>query len=310
MSVHNGFEVYLMTILTLKKSVFFRCSNSINNIKYYLILFLILSVFIIPSNVFAETKLSRESGGTGGAPFVEMVAPGGVISSITIRSGSLIDSIQLTYRYKHQVPSRIYGGGGGTARSFNLQQGEYITEFSGRSGRFVDSIYIKTNRGRTKRWGGHGGERSFKFTGTRSSPIQGIWGRSGVYIDAIGVINKSRSVPRSSNSQGCTAQTNLNVFKPNPNKAVGNGGGENCDKCENMTTPIFPALSSNHRDLAFWKNQNKRLYRIVRSLAESQNELTEFKSYIDETEYKHCKGHVYCEIDTRADLIVNIMGIR
>ena len=290
-----------MTILTLKKRVCFKGSNSINTIQYYLILFLILSILIIPTNVFSDTttKFSRESGGSGGAPFVEMVAPSGVISGITIRSGSLIDSIRLTYRYRHQVSSRTYGGSGGTAKSFSLQQGEYITEFGGRSGKYVDSIYIKTNKGRTQRWGGHGGERSFRFIGTRHSPIQGIWGRSGVYIDAIGVI-------RSGSSQRCTAQTNLNAFRPNPDKVV-NKGNESCDKCDSVTNPIFPTLTSNHRDLEFWKIQNKRLSRIVRSLAKSQNE---FNSYINKTEYEHCKGHVYCEIDTRADLIVNVMGIR
>ncbi len=118
------------------------------------IILFIFSILIIPTEVFSTTAtvFSRESGGSSGAPFVEMVAPGGVISKITIRSGKFIDGIQLTYQYKHRVSSRAYGGTGGRPKSLSLSRGEYITEFGGRSGKYIDSIYIKTNRGRIEKW--------------------------------------------------------------------------------------------------------------------------------------------------------------
>ncbi len=53
----------------------------------------------------------------------------------------------------------------------------------------MDSIYIKTNKGRYRKWGGNGGANSFKFVGTKKSSIKGIWGRAGQFLDAIGVVS-------------------------------------------------------------------------------------------------------------------------
>jgi len=266
------------------------------------IILFMFSILIIPTEVFSNTTtvLSREAGGNGGAPFVETVAPGGVISKITIRSGKFIDAIQLTYQYKHRVSSKSYGGTGGKSKSLSLSRGEYITEFGGRSGKYIDSIYIKTSKGRTEKWGGNGGARAFKFVGTKNAPIQGVWGRSGTLIDAIGVVVRKTKVNR---SQRCSVQTNVKAFNPDPKRIAINAikGGDCGDKCDSYTSPIFPTL----KDKTFWSYQNDRLYKIVQRLSASTNE---FDDYINETEREHCQNNIYCEIDTRIDLVLNVLG--
>jgi hypothetical protein len=278
--------------------------NQKNSCKYHLkIAVLAISLFAIPGLVFSgvPTDFSRQAGGKGGAPFVEMVAPYGVISGITIRSGNLIDNIQLIYKYKNKnnIVGSSHGGSGGRSKTFRLRKGEYITELGGTYDKYVNSIYIKTNKGGKERWGRQG-KRRFKFVGTKNSPIQGVWGRSGALLDAIGVIKKSKI----NKSNVKTVKINLKAFKLDPDR-VGIRG-ESCDSCENMTNPIYPAFTSND-DLEFWKKQNDSLRKIVRKLA---NSTSQFSSYINEVERNHCNGVMYCEIDTRVDLINKTMDAK
>ena len=265
--------------------------------KILSICFIVLLLVGTQSHANTIITLNSESGGEGGTPFVEMVAPNGVISKITIRSGKFIDSIQLTYQYKQEVPGKIHGGSGGSLKSFSLSRGEYITEFGGRSGKYVDSIYVKTNKGRQEHWGGDGGGKPFRFMGTRQSPIQGIWGRAGVFLDAIGIIRKIKST----NLQNSRTKSSINNFKPSHFKTVNMGQG--IGKDDSVTDPHFPTENMSK----FLKLQNNRLYLIVKSLSQSSDE---FDSYINRTEYSHCHGNIFCEVDTRTDLISNIMGIR
>ena len=280
--------------------------NQQNPSKFYIyIAVLMLSLFAaIPSVVFSRDAINfgREFGGTGGAPFVEMVAPGGVISGISIRSGSLIDKIQLIYLYKnnHTIKGTSRGGSGGNSKTFKLKKGEYITKLGGKYDKYINSIYIRTNKGRREKWGGSGGSKHFKFTGTKDSPIQGVWGRSGALLDAIGVIKKSKA----NTPHAIAIKNNLSAFKPDPDTFGSKGG--NCEKCDTITNPIFPTLTSN-LDYEFWRKQNNSLYKIVEKLA---NSTPQFSSYINDVERVHCSGIIFCEIDTRIDLINKTMGAK
>ena len=141
----------------------------------------------------AGITLLNTSGGAGGSPFVDMAARGGTIASITVRSGKFIDSIQLTYRYgKMLVVGLPHGGKGGKSSTFRLRPGEIITELGGQSGKFVDSLYIKTSKNRFKKWGGNGGSRAYRFIGSKQSPITGVWGRSGRFLDSIGAVKSNK----------------------------------------------------------------------------------------------------------------------
>ena len=103
------------------------------------------------------------------------------MAQINIRSGSLIDSIELVYQ--NGQSSGVYGGGGGDPASFVLGSGESVVAISGRSGSMVDSLTFYTNMGRIFGPLGGGGGSPFHVA---LCNLQGIYGRSGSMLDAIG----------------------------------------------------------------------------------------------------------------------------
>ena len=117
-------------------------------------------------------------GGGGGGAFNTQ---SGSVRSIRIRSGSLIDSIQLVYR--NGQTSGYYGGGGGSPAQIDLALNERVVAIFGRSGALVDSLTFVTNLGRI--FGPYGGGGGSPFQVSQCN-LQGIYGRSGSLIDAIG----------------------------------------------------------------------------------------------------------------------------
>lgn len=139
------------------------------------------------------------SGGLGGNYFSDGQA-GGQFSSdnrrlteVRVRSGAFIDSIQLVYEnvIGQKIVSPMHGGSGGTLSVFKLDPGEYITRISGKHGWYIDSLLIETNKGKAKGWGGTGGSANYTYTAAPGSSIHGFFGRSGKFLDAIGVILKT-----------------------------------------------------------------------------------------------------------------------
>ena len=61
-----------------------------------------------------------------------------------------------------------------------------IAEVTGRAGAFVDFLEIRTRAGRVQRWGGPGGG-PYTFAVPGRNILVGFWGRSGAFVDAIGV---------------------------------------------------------------------------------------------------------------------------
>jgi len=91
-------------------------------------------------------------------------------------------------------------------------QGEYITKITGKTGKYVNSIRIYTNKKTSPTYGlGKGdwsGGRSFTITAPSGKEIVGFYGRSGKYVDAIGAVIRTNpatqqvtpvKVPSSSN---------------------------------------------------------------------------------------------------------------
>ena len=264
----------------------------------------VIAIFSIlfPSVVWAGTtlELSRDFGGDGGVPFVETFGPQGRIAEVTIRSGKYIDSIQVSYSYKNKkFTSRAYGGNGGNRKSFRLRNGEYITEMGGRSGKYVDSIYIKTNKNRSMTWGGNGGSRRFVFRGSHKVPIVGFWGRSGSLVDAIGVVKDTRRMVQP--PKGNLATKGIADYTP-----PAQGGGADCGKCDSAPTRVFPRPPSGSFDTNFWKIQNDRLYKVIEKLAGNRNVLD---GYLKKEE-SSCGHQLFCEIDTRSDLLTHVLDVK
>lgn len=266
--------------------------------KIQLTIIVLSGCLLFPFVSFAVTNVTllNASGGRGGSPFVDMAVSGGSVAAITVRSGSLIDSIQFTYRYgKKQVRGQAHGGNGGKSRTFKLKPGEVIIELSGKSGKYVDSLYIKTSRGRSKRWGGKGGSRRYKFTGSTKSPITGIWGRSGNLLDAIGAIKASKG------GQSIETKGFAN-YKDKVNKE-----GLDCDRCENVMGLQFPRPAAQASELKPWLEiHNVQLGIIIRKLSGSDIEFRKYKS----GEEKTCRSSLYCQVAYRRGAISYVTGAK
>jgi hypothetical protein len=141
-------------------------------------------------------------GGPGGGPFDDLTDLGLDASTmrivgLVIRSGEYIDAIRPIYTDgsgKLELPK--HGGEGGGEVSFGMRPGEFITEISGRSGEFVDSLTIETNFGLRVGFGGPGGgpvegyELPPDSAGTQE--VVAFFGGSGEYLDRIGIHTRPR----------------------------------------------------------------------------------------------------------------------
>lgn len=111
------------------------------------------------------------------------------ITEIRVHSGAMIDSIQLVKSFSGAttIGPRL-GGVGGSRTTFKLAPDEKIVSVHGRYGRYVDHLVVATNRGRTMGWGSeNGGVARFYYKAPKGMWISGFFGRSGKYLDAIGV---------------------------------------------------------------------------------------------------------------------------
>jgi hypothetical protein len=151
-------------------------------------LFIFFSATVMAS---AETfSFLGPSGGPGGNYFSDYQTGGLQVTEVRVRSGAYIDAVQFVYKNGagEEIVGQLHGGNGGVLSVFKLQQGEHITRITGKHGDFVDSFQLVTNYGRTKGWGGAGGSSHYTYSAPPGSSIYGLFGRSGVYVDAVGVI--------------------------------------------------------------------------------------------------------------------------
>jgi predicted flap endonuclease-1-like 5' DNA nuclease len=132
------------------------------------------------------------TGGKGGHEFSDyLVPPSARIKEVHISAGVFVDSLQVNYAQAGALQSmpRI-GGSGGRHHTFVLDDDEYITGISGRSGNYVDSLRIHTNKRTSDAFGGHGGEHEFQFVAPAGSEVAGFFGRADWYVDALGIYTR------------------------------------------------------------------------------------------------------------------------
>jgi hypothetical protein len=137
-----------------------------------------------------QIEQTKIVGGEGGNPFADRDVPQGArISEVRVRSGNNIDSIQAVYTLPDGslLEGPLHGGRGGSNGVFRLDPDEYITGFSGRSGLYIDSLIIQTNKRRSQVFGGSGGSRVFSIAVPAGNRAIGFAGRSGDYLDSIGL---------------------------------------------------------------------------------------------------------------------------
>jgi len=91
------------------------------------------------------------------------------ISEIHVRSGALIDKIEIHYRDGTSIARGTNGGG--PRPPFVLQEGEKLVKIQTRQGDSLDGCQFFTDAGRSSQWyGGHGGSPS-SFLASAQDPI-------------------------------------------------------------------------------------------------------------------------------------------
>lgn len=156
-----------------------------------IILCILLSPFLLSSDVLAQMKFGS-CGGGGGNYFEDLIPIGSDIIEVQIRAGTLIDAIQILYRYRSGGQPMYFprhGGSGGGFYRFILNPGEFITGIRGRCGTLVDSIIICTNLRESPQYGGTGGV-PYQVYAPPGQAVVGFFGRSGSLVDAIGIITR------------------------------------------------------------------------------------------------------------------------
>jgi hypothetical protein len=144
-------------------------------------------------------------GGPGGAPFDDLTDLG--LDAATVKIVGLIIRADKDRFVNAITPIYIdeagnlalpkHGGDGGSEEpGLGLRSGEFITEISGRSGQFVDSLTIETNLGARIGLGGLGGgpvegyELPPDTAGTQE--VVAFFGASGTLLDRIGIHTRQR----------------------------------------------------------------------------------------------------------------------
>jgi hypothetical protein len=134
------------------------------------------------------------AGGEGGDEFADrQISKGARVIGVKIRHGLYVDGIELLYKTVDGKKEGLgwHGGDGGEEETFLLEDGEYITEITGKSGEFVESLSIITNKRKSKKYGGDGGDKTFELQKS-GQEVTGFCGRSGAYLDQIGIfVHKS-----------------------------------------------------------------------------------------------------------------------
>ena len=119
------------------------------------------------------------------------------IAGLIFNTGSYIDAMQVIYRNVQTgdmvVSDKVGGNGGMKAPPFELAQDEYITNFLGWAGDYVNSLAVFIiGLSQPVVFGSPETTTNFEYTWEPTEEVIGFWGRSGAYIDAIGVLVRHR----------------------------------------------------------------------------------------------------------------------
>lgn len=148
-----------------------------------------IGLIYIPQT-FNRIAFTEIAGGNGGSEFKDSEIPlRSQFSEIRIHCGAFLDSIQAVYTRQEGTlfEGPVHGGNGGRSYVFKLDPDEYVTGISGRYGNNIDSIVIITNKRTSQKFGGNGGGNNFKINVPAGAQAVGFIGRSGNYLDAIGL---------------------------------------------------------------------------------------------------------------------------
>lgn len=160
----------------------------VNQYGTYKKIALVIGVMLGSISVSVAATLTPTYGGAGGNAFADAIANTNPLTSVTVRAGACLDSIQ-GITQTGALPA--HGGGGGAATTVTWPATEYLVKVYGTYGSYISNISFVTNTGRVMGpYGGActGGANAFSFIAPTGSKILGFTGRSGSLVDALGVV--------------------------------------------------------------------------------------------------------------------------
>ena len=161
--------------------------------KKFMLVCMVTSLAILLGDAVGLSQQSGSTtlaGGRGGNPFSDtQPAAGTRVTEVRVRSGEMIDAVQMVYATVSGSSSLAgqHGGSGGRLNVFRLDADEYITGISGRHGEMIDSLRIHTNKKTSPLYGGSGGSRDYQIEVPTGTEALGFVGRAGERLDAIGL---------------------------------------------------------------------------------------------------------------------------
>jgi hypothetical protein len=141
-----------------------------------------------------RTKIGA-AGNNGGAEFVDKQLPKGAkVVGVKIRSGDWIDSVELLYKTADGTNESMgkHGGDGGEEDTFMLEEGEHITGITGKTGMYVMSLTILTNKRKSRTYGLGQGDFDYHYELPHHDEVIGFFGRAAEYVDQIGIWVRKR----------------------------------------------------------------------------------------------------------------------
>jgi hypothetical protein len=130
---------------------------------------------------------SDTHGGNGGDAFSDDLTQVLRLAGFRIIYGSYVNGIQPTFLVcgDRKVTGILHGGEGAEKKeTVELAPDEIVRSVDGRSGTYVDQLLITTNKATYGPYGGQGGSA---WTEDRLDSLGGFYGRSGKYLDQIGL---------------------------------------------------------------------------------------------------------------------------
>ena len=147
------------------------------------------------------------TGGEGGLAFDNYQVPEGArLREIRLLCDQYVNALQLIYTDAdgNIGELRPVGGLSGQLQVFTLEDGEYLTGISGRSGWYIDSLKFNTNKRSSETYGGTGGETYFQIDAPKNTELAGFYGRADWHLDQLGAI--VRDLPKGSAAKKSTKE--------------------------------------------------------------------------------------------------------
>jgi hypothetical protein len=187
-------------------------------------------LWMVATSTASPQRLSATQvfGGPGGESFSDFQPPADAsVVEVRIRSGEMIDSVQMVYglRNGRTVTGPRHGGPGGNLNSFRLDRDEYIVGLSGRHGKYLDSLRFITNKRTSPTYGGDGGDGDYDVEVPSGSQAVGFTGRTGQYVDAIGLVYAPFYTPDPPSRRDVAGPMGARPGRVQETDIAGGGGG-------------------------------------------------------------------------------------